>query len=168
MSMGFREFCKLFESLDSPFTLTHLPDNIARDSSGNEIGKFGEDDDRNDITGRKVYSAGDSGWFSTFHRKGAVEIHHFDSSGRSDGVFANKAPNPRFVSTAFHLAKSELASGNSIRIVGRSGDGINKYHSLATIALRRLGVLHTISDPVPATVDGYHEFTIAPNSRSTS
>lgn len=163
--LTFKEYIELMESLDSPYPMNFIPDNYFENSNGKMSGYMPTSTPESNIFNRKIYSIGAAGYITTFDRRGATEIHHVEKQQlKSDGKIYDKnkpTPNPRFVATMFHHAKSLLDDGHIVRVVGYKAETASKYHRLSTILAKKHGyVVSDMSDHVESPEE-YAEFTVS-------
>lgn len=125
--LNFTEFRLLSESLDSKWEMTLLPHTIV---SGQDISRY---DHEFGITDRKLYSVNDTDHITTYHRDGAIEIHHYDKNGTSNGIFKPGPANMKFAGTVFHHAMEHINAGTPVRFFAPNGDAIQKYHRMARV-----------------------------------
>lgn len=109
----------IIETLDRPVRLKQIQPNSDAVSALSLLG----------AKNLKWFQSPEGELFSTFEREDAIEIHHNDSEGISDGVPKQKSANVKFVSTIFHIAKQLIDSGKTVRIVMHKDHQI--YYSMA-------------------------------------
>ncbi len=103
--------------------------------------------------------------FVVFRRNDAYEIHHQNYTDGKEQVGKNhldKTPS-KFVSTAFHLAKSKVDAGHPVRIIA-SDDHITHYHRLAKIIANKHE--YGVTDPIQHPDTKLHTFLIHKNKNS--
>ena len=129
--LNFTEFRQLSESLDTKWEMTLLPHTIV---NGNDISRY---DHEFGVTNRKLYSVNGDEYITTYHRAGAIEIHHYDKNGTSNGIFKPGPANMKFAGTVFHHAMEHINAGTPVRFFAPNGDTIQKYHRMARVMSAR-------------------------------
>jgi hypothetical protein len=111
----FREF--LLELFDKPYKATFDVHNTAlvkQQVRDNKLPIETED--------LRVHTLeGDNGNLISYHRDGALEVHHSDSNDISGVLHKANKPNPRFIATMIeHLKHRGLDRGHKVRIVANN------------------------------------------------
>ena len=157
----------LLESMDKPWTMKEEPLYIVRDGVQLSVD---HSDTHYGITDRKLYSVGEHGYVTTYHRDGAYEVHHYSYDLRSDATFAHAPPNPSFIATMFHVAKGMIDSGHRVRIVAPTGKSFEKYHRIALLLSKKHG--YNVGVPsiskVPEHENKYSEMIIHNHPRNVT
>lgn len=157
------------ESLDNPYKITE-DKTLTNSDRENIFKKTGTKDYREyNIDAPKFENHHHV--LSVYHRNGAYEIHHElehpDTGVRSHSIMIGNKPNPRFVATMFHHAKSLIDDGHSVRIVGHKDNGMfDHYHRIGKALARRSD--YKLTQPIDHsettgndTSNLYKEFTVS-------
>lgn len=128
----------LNESFDKPFDKTEVHiskeelDHIHKNGNIEHYKEYELDDGRNEGKEKTL--------MTVYKRNGAYEIHHTIPGGISGEIVSTHKPNPRFVATMFHHAKSLIDDGHSVRIVGHKDNGMfDHYHRIGKALARKHG-----------------------------
>lgn len=136
---SFKEY--LTEVFDHPWTkeydhdmTTKLKDHIAANKEPHE--------EFNNIKAHKL--EGDNGHLMSYHRNGALEVHHMDkdfNSGDKEKTEKDTKPNPRFYSTMIHHMKEHgLDKGKPVRVVSPKDSKLStKYKKVVGKLAKRDG-----------------------------
>lgn len=99
----------LTEVFDKPYEMMDMTDTF-----GHMI-KHQYGDRVSDIKVHAVPEA--EGMMFSFHKDGAMEIHHSPIDPSSTGKMVGATPNPRFIASAMKMGKDHIDNGGKVRIV---------------------------------------------------
>lgn len=144
--LNFREY--LIEMFDKPWDLEDISDTTL----GRNIDRSAKAQAKVDRV-RSYKAEGDNGYIIEFAKNKAMEIHHLDSD--FSGGYMNPSaarPNPRYISTMMHRAKTHLDSGFPVRVTGTEAM-FHHYHRIGKMLARKHG--YELSKPKSDTYQGH-------------